>query len=300
MMSILSISGYDLSKLVTMADKMWEIKSTSYQNVAITSSSNDDVLVKLQGKNSQLSLEVNELNKGNFPCTNSLNSALEAFLLIETKGTPVTAWARLGKLKAAKKKEIRFHVTTRSLYSFEKLVGQPSASQISVDWRPCEDYRAPSNVLDRYPLPFLKNTAYHPQSNGLTEQQHRIIKASLKYHLQQNKTLVGVLLFVLLRLCAALKEDTWSCTCLPEEFFTKISNILHSDFVQRLQNIIRGLKPPPTTTHGNKTQPLKHSVPKKETEGKHPEGISLTNDPYATTRSGKTVRFLPDLKDYVS
>ncbi|GFQ81648.1 hypothetical protein TNCT_9691 [Trichonephila clavata] len=45
MSSILSISGDDLSKLANMADKMWEIKSSTYQNVdAVKYPSNENFL----------------------------------------------------------------------------------------------------------------------------------------------------------------------------------------------------------------------------------------------------------------
>ncbi|GFU19288.1 hypothetical protein NPIL_239311 [Nephila pilipes] len=51
-----------------------------------------------------------------------------------------------------------------------------------------------------------RNTAYHPQSNGLIEQQYRTIKASLRCHLQQNKSWVDALPFLLLGLRMAVKE----------------------------------------------------------------------------------------------
>ncbi|GFT79155.1 hypothetical protein NPIL_437421 [Nephila pilipes] len=63
MSSLLSISGDDLSKLETLADKMWEIKSTSYKTTVVTCSSNDKVLFKLQEQVLELSLQINELNK---------------------------------------------------------------------------------------------------------------------------------------------------------------------------------------------------------------------------------------------
>ncbi|GIY62656.1 hypothetical protein CEXT_632281 [Caerostris extrusa] len=93
---------------------------------------------------------------------------------------------------------------------------------------------------------FSAITAYHPQSNGLSEQKLRIIKASLKSHVQQNKSWVEAFPFVLLELRDTLKEDIryssagllyGSPLCLLGEFVTKISNVLHSDSVQRLQNI---------------------------------------------------------------
>nr|XP_015925872.1 uncharacterized protein LOC107453517 [Parasteatoda tepidariorum] len=61
--SILSISNDDLSKLATMADKMWEMKTTSFQSAAIASQNNDNVVVKLQEKISEQPLQVSELNK---------------------------------------------------------------------------------------------------------------------------------------------------------------------------------------------------------------------------------------------
>ncbi|GFS39777.1 hypothetical protein NPIL_12821 [Nephila pilipes] len=66
MSNILSISSDELSKLETMADKMWEIKSTSYQTTVITCYSNDKVSFKLQEQASELSLPINELNKRQF------------------------------------------------------------------------------------------------------------------------------------------------------------------------------------------------------------------------------------------
>ncbi|PRD26390.1 UNVERIFIED_CONTAM: Ccar1 [Trichonephila clavipes] len=49
-------------------------------------------------------------------------------------------------------------------------------------------------------------TTYHPQSNGLIERQHRSVKASLRCHLQQSKSLVTSLPFILLGICTSLKE----------------------------------------------------------------------------------------------
>nr|XP_042908225.1 uncharacterized protein LOC122271342 [Parasteatoda tepidariorum] len=101
-----------------------------------------------------------------------------------------------------------------------------------------------------------RTTAYHPLANGLIERQHRTIKAALRCHLQQNKSWVDALPFV-----PALKEDIGyssaellygSPFCLPGEFVTKIPNVTHSDFVHRLQSIIRSMKPSATTTHCTK------------------------------------------------
>ncbi|GFT22280.1 hypothetical protein NPIL_143081 [Nephila pilipes] len=86
--------------------------------------------------------------------------------------------------------------------------------------------------------------------------------ASLRCYLQQNKSWVDALPFPLLRLRTDVKEDIGyssaallyeSPLCLSGEFVTKVPNVPHSDFVQRLQGIIRGMKPSGTATHGNKT-----------------------------------------------
>ncbi|XP_054717281.1 protein NYNRIN-like [Uloborus diversus] len=83
-----------------------------------------------------------------------------------------------------------------------------------------------------------RTTAYHPQSNGLLERQHRTIKASLRCHLQQSKSWVDALPLVLLGLRSALKEDIGYSSAellygsplrLPGEFVDTIPNVTHSD-----------------------------------------------------------------------
>jgi len=65
-----------------MADKRWEIKSTTCQNAAVACCSNDDVLVKLQQQISELPLKVNELNKRHFFVHQWFVPALRTTLLI--------------------------------------------------------------------------------------------------------------------------------------------------------------------------------------------------------------------------
>ncbi|GFQ99097.1 transposon Tf2-9 polyprotein [Trichonephila clavata] len=103
-------------------------------------------------------------------------------------------------------------------------------------------------------------TPYHLQFNGLIERQHRSVKASLRCHLQQSKSWVDSLPFVL-ETRTSLKEDIGyssaellygSPHCLPGEFVSKISNVQYSKFVQGLQRTIHDMKLS-DTTHGNKT-----------------------------------------------
>lgn len=119
-----------------------------------------------------------------------------------------------------------------------------------------------SSLSKYFGIQTSRTTAYHPQANGLIERQHRTLKASLRCHLQQNRSWVDALPLVLLGLRTAVKEDIGyssseliygSPLCLPGEFLTNIPNVAHSDFVQKLQNTIRSMKPSATTSHGSKT-----------------------------------------------
>ncbi|KAF8797026.1 hypothetical protein HNY73_001341 [Argiope bruennichi] len=60
--------------------KLWEIKSTSHQNVAVACSGDDNVVVKLQEQISELSLQVNELNKRHYSLCQQFRSRSRKFI----------------------------------------------------------------------------------------------------------------------------------------------------------------------------------------------------------------------------
>lgn len=107
-----------------------------------------------------------------------------------------------------------------------------------------------------------KTTAYHPQSNGLIERQHRTLKTALKCHLMsQSSSWVSALPLVLLGLRTAIKTDLGCSSAelvygsslrLPGEFFAPSTDTNYPTFLEQLQKVIRSLKPTPTTTHGTK------------------------------------------------
>ncbi|GFQ80573.1 reverse transcriptase [Trichonephila clavata] len=105
-------------------------------------------------------------------------------------------------------------------------------------------------------------TAYHPQANGLIEQQHCSIKKALRCYLSSLTWTENVPL-ILLGLHSAIKQDLGCSSAelvygsllkLPGELFFSTSNeIKHSEFLRHLQKVICELRPILTTTHGRKT-----------------------------------------------
>lgn len=102
-------------------------------------------------------------------------------------------------------------------------------------------------------------TAYHPQANGLIERQHRTIKAALRCHLLQRPTVwVEALPLVLLGLRSATKEDVGCSSAellygeplrLPGELLANTSRTEQSEFLQRLQQLIRAIIPRQPSRH---------------------------------------------------
>lgn len=108
----------------------------------------------------------------------------------------------------------------------------------------------------------IHTTAYHPMSNGLVENWHRTMKASIKAHLTDRWT--EVLPTVLLGIRSAFRENIQSTTAemvygttltLPGEFFTPSpASYNDADFVVKLKQRMQQLSPRQTTNHDTKRQ----------------------------------------------
>ena len=91
----------------------------------------------------------------------------------------------------------------------------------------------------------IKTTTYHPQSNGLIERQHRILKNALKAH---NKNWLVSLPTILLGIRAALKDNVEVSPAeiifginlrIPGEFYEPAREIINSSlYVQQLRDAI--------------------------------------------------------------
>ena len=99
-------------------------------------------------------------------------------------------------------------------------------------------------------------------NNGLIERQHRTIKSALKCHLLKHNSWVDALPLVLLGIRAAVKEDLncssaqlvyGSAIVLPGEIMSTSPKIPQNEFVAKLQDIIRSIKPTATAYHGEKS-----------------------------------------------
>lgn len=106
----------------------------------------------------------------------------------------------------------------------------------------------------------IHTTAYHPISNGLVENWHRSMKASLKAHLTDSWT--EVLPTVLLGMRAAFRETIQATTAemvygttltLPGEFLIPTPPDYNApDFVRKLKEHMQKLSPTPTSNHATK------------------------------------------------
>ncbi|GFX54518.1 retrovirus-related Pol polyprotein from transposon 412 [Trichonephila clavipes] len=104
----------------------------------------------------------------------------------------------------------------------------------------------------------IRTTSYHPQTNGLVERLHRVLKSALMAH--ENIKWTETLPAVLLGLRVAVKPDINASSAelvygvslrLPAEICTDTSSMpLDYGFVQQLKNQMNHLKPLSTSTHG--------------------------------------------------
>lgn len=108
----------------------------------------------------------------------------------------------------------------------------------------------------------IQTTAYHPAANGLVERFHRQMKAAIKCHASEDW--VEVLPLVLLGIRTAWKDDLAASTAeyvygeklrLPGDFFESSGKETlsdYTDFLTRLQVMMRNLQPAPTVRHGTR------------------------------------------------
>lgn len=118
-------------------------------------------------------------------------------------------------------------------------------------------FKSLSNYLG---ITHLRTTAYHPQSNGMIERWHRVLKSAIKCHTAIHWT--EVLPLVMLGLRSTFKTDLNATSAemvygttlrLPGEFFHHDgTNNTTSDFVIKLRNIMEELRPVQTTQHGTR------------------------------------------------
>ncbi|KAJ8911439.1 hypothetical protein NQ315_005752 [Exocentrus adspersus] len=103
----------------------------------------------------------------------------------------------------------------------------------------------------------LRTSPYHPQANGMVERLHRQLKAAIKCHKDNNW--VEKLPLILLGVRTAIKEDLESTAAemvfgstirLPGEFFSNCKQKDGtSEYVNKLREHIRNVKPTPGTRH---------------------------------------------------
>lgn len=110
---------------------------------------------------------------------------------------------------------------------------------------------------DRLGIHHLRTTAFHPQSNGLIERFHRVLKAAIKCKNGTNWT--KELPLILLGLRSTYKEDLQSTTAelvyvktlrLPSEFFTEQEPLGNeTEFVQQFRKTMNSIRPTQTAHH---------------------------------------------------
>lgn len=108
----------------------------------------------------------------------------------------------------------------------------------------------------------IHTTSYHPMSNGLVENWHRTLKASLKAHLTDRWT--EVLPTVLLGMRSAFRETIQATTAelvygttlrLPGEFLTPTPTDFNAaEFVRILKETMQRVSPAPTSNHDTRNR----------------------------------------------
>lgn len=104
----------------------------------------------------------------------------------------------------------------------------------------------------------IRSTAFHPQSNGLVERFHRVLKSALKAH--ENPRWTECLPAILLGLRAAVKTDINASSAdlvygvslkLPADLCTESSptKVSQNNFIQQLRERMNHIKPIPTSQH---------------------------------------------------
>ncbi|CAK9821239.1 Gag-Pol polyprotein [Anthophora retusa] len=105
-----------------------------------------------------------------------------------------------------------------------------------------------------------RTTAYHPQSNGMIERWHRLLKTAIMCH--ETKNWVKILPTVLLGLRASFKDDIKASAAemvygapirLPGEFFVSQDEEINPEiFLEKFREHIRQIKPKTITHHTTK------------------------------------------------
>lgn len=114
-----------------------------------------------------------------------------------------------------------------------------------------------------------RTCSYHPQSNGILERWHRGLKVALTARLESSSnsstSWVTELPTVMLGLRAAMRSDNGISAAemtygvplrLPGDFYnanSKLQNIGDDDYVKKLRNVIRSIKPSSTKNRNNRT-----------------------------------------------
>lgn len=154
-----------------------------------------------------------------------------------------------------------------------------------------------SNMLG---ITHLRTSPYHPEANGMVERLHRQLKCAIKCH--ENINWADTLPIILLGVRTAIKDDLKATAAemvfgstirLPGEFFsTEKQKDANSEFVNKLRENIRNVKPTPGTRHGtNKVFVFKelYSSPYVflRNDASHKSMEPSYNGPYAVIERGE-------------